>query len=132
MDIYERGILIIAGTVWLVVNDHHGCLYSLCIIINKGAKGTVTTIYVHMAMRKKSFATSEEWKSYPLKKSILQKSTHHSTCPPFKPLTQSNIHTTHLFPLPNASQTCTQTPIHTYYNINDDAPLTLLRSEYSA
>ena len=40
-------------------------------------------------------------------------------------ISQSNIHTTHLFPLPNASQTCTQTPIHTYYNINDDAPLTL-------
>ena len=40
-------------------------------------------------------------------------------------IAQSNIHTTQLFPQHNTTKICTQTPIHTYYNANDDAPLTL-------
>ena len=40
-------------------------------------------------------------------------------------ISQSNIHTTQLFPQHNTNKICTQTPIHTYYNTNEDAPLTL-------
>ena len=37
----------------------------------------------------------------------------------------ANIYTTSLFPKSTINTECTQTPLHTYFNIDNDAPLTL-------